>query len=65
MLVSFRLVIVHDLNVFGPRRILGPFEAYAPLAVDPDGILALAIAFRGLQPVGVKRGEVSEGGRGV
>jgi hypothetical protein len=38
-------VIVHDLNVFGPWRVLRPFEAYPPLAVDPDGILTLAIAF--------------------
>lgn len=44
---------------------LGPLEADAPVVIDPDGILALAVSLQGFQPVGVKGGEISQGRGGV
>ena len=55
---SFRLVVVNSFNIYRSRRILGLLEAYVPLAVNPDGILALAIASQGLQPSGVESRQV-------
>ena len=43
-----------------PRRILRPLEANAPLAVDPDRILALAVPVQGLQPVGLRPPQIDQ-----
>ena len=43
------LVVVNDLNLLGSRR--APAEADAPLIVDADTELALAIAFKRLKSI--------------
>jgi hypothetical protein len=43
MVVSLRLVEINNFNVYRPGRMPWPFEAYAPLAIDPDRILPLSI----------------------
>ncbi len=42
-------MIVADFNVFSV--VVFPFEADAPLFVDPDGVLAFAVAFEGFELV--------------
>lgn len=43
-LVQWLAMVIHDLNVEWPRLLLGPFEADAPLHVDADAVLTLAIS---------------------
>ena len=43
------LVIVHNLDL--ESAAVSPDEAYAPLIVDPDAVLPLAIASQGFQPI--------------
>src|SRR5690606_2071481 len=49
-------VVVHDFYVFGVRAI--PAKADAELIVDPDAVLALAIALQGFQPVSWRHSQV-------
>ena len=42
-------MIIDDLNLFG--RLLAPHEAEAPLIVDPEAMLAAAVAGKRLEPV--------------
>jgi hypothetical protein len=43
-------MIVDDLDFGWAGRTFWPFEANAPLVVDPDAPLAFAIAFYGFEP---------------
>jgi hypothetical protein len=66
MVVSFRFsMVANNRNVERPWRFAWPLEANAPLAVDPDGILALAVALEGFQPVGDERGKVGQRNGGI
>src|SRR5690606_40595033 len=49
-------VVVHDFYVFGVRAI--PAKADAELIVDPDAVLALAIALQGFQPISRRHSQV-------
>lgn len=50
------LVIIDDLDAIG--AICRPNEADPELIVDPDGILALPIAFQDFKSVGRRRAEI-------
>lgn len=56
------LVIVHDLHIRWTRRSVRPLETDSPLIVDPDTVLALAVASEGLEAITGQRGKVSHGG---
>jgi len=47
--LSWRLVIIHDLNVMGIT--CRPTETDAPLVIDSDAELSLAITVQALQPI--------------
>jgi len=47
------LVIVYDLDIRRSARILGPLETNAPLFIDPNRILTLAISLQSFQAIGV------------
>lgn len=42
-------MIVHDFNFF--RTAIRPIEAYAPLVVDPNGVLSSPIARKRFEPI--------------
>ena len=44
-------MVIHDLDLAWPRLAVRPFEADAPLPVDADGILFLAVATECFQPI--------------
>src|SRR6266478_2202329 len=46
-------VIVNNFNARWTGLILGPLKTNAPLVVDPNGILPLAVSLQGFQTVGV------------
>src|SRR6185369_13676601 len=52
------LVVVNDLDVL--RALGSPVETEAPLIVDPNRILALAIASEDLQPVARDRSKIGQ-----
>ena len=56
-------MIIDDLNLFG--CLLTPQETEAPLIVDPDAVLAAAVAGKRLQPVARWRPKVGKLGRCV
>lgn len=58
-------MVVDNFNIQRARRIARPLEANAPPAVDPNGILALAVSLEGFQPVGVERGKVGRRSGGI
>ena len=49
-------MVVHDLHVV--RSVIFPTEAYSPLAVDPDAVLARSVAGESLQPVAGQSGQI-------
>jgi hypothetical protein len=51
-------VIVHNLRV--PHRAFTPFEAYPPLIVDPDAVLALPIPAKGFETIARWNPEIFE-----
>src|SRR5690606_26202288 len=51
-------VLVGDLDLVGVAAT--PHEADAPLVVDADAVLALAVAVQGLKPVARRNAEVPE-----
>ncbi len=52
-------MIIHDLHVIG--AVVLPNKTDPPLIGDPNTVLALAIAFQGLEPVPRQIGEIREG----
>lgn len=42
-------MVVHDFNI--SWAVVGPSEADAELIIDPDAVLAFAVALQGFQPV--------------
>jgi hypothetical protein len=59
MFPFFPLVIVYDRDIQRSARIVGPFKTNAPLFVNANGILTLAVSLLRFQAVGVKRGKIS------
>lgn len=51
-------VVVDYLDVFGAS--LGPGEADPPLVIDPDAVLASAVALQRFQPVARRHAEIVE-----
>src|SRR5690348_16898783 len=58
-------MIVHDFDTGRPGSSVRPFETDAPLLVDPDRILAAAIAAKRLQAVAGQAAQVLKRGRGI
>jgi hypothetical protein len=52
------LVVVRDLD--SVRVSVPPHKADAPLIVDPNAVLALAVSMQGFQPVASWNGQVAE-----
>jgi len=58
-------MIIHNLDVHGSGRAIGPLEADAPLGVDADAVLSFAVAPQSLEAIPRQGGEVSKGGGGL
>jgi hypothetical protein len=56
---SLLLVIVYDLDVRRSVRILRPLKTNAPLFINPNRILTLAVSLQGFQAIGVQCGKIS------
>ncbi len=54
------LVIVNDLHVRWSWCSIRPFEANAPLVVDPNAVLALTVANQGFKAIPWKGGEIAK-----
>ena len=54
------LVIINNFHVRRTRRAIWPFEANAPLIVDPDAVLPVAIAVQGFEMVPGKSRKVAQ-----
>jgi len=53
-------MIINDFHIRGARRAIGPCETNAPLIVDPDAVLPLAIALQRFKSVARKSSEIPE-----
>ena len=62
-ITDFRLVIIDDLDVKGVT--LTPPETDPPLLVDPDAVLALAIAFQSLELIRARNRKILQVSSGV
>lgn len=51
-------MIVHDLDVFGPR--VRPMEAKAELIVNTNAVLACAVSFQGFQSIARRNSQIIE-----
>src|ERR1039458_9998188 len=58
-------VVVDNLNIRWAQLILGPLKADAPLAVDPNGMLPLAVSLQGFQTAGIEGGKIPQRRGGV
>jgi hypothetical protein len=47
--MAFTLAVVHDFHI--PRRALAPLEAYPPLVIDADAVLAAPVAVQSFEPI--------------
>ena len=56
-------MVIHDLNITG--TVIRPTEAHAPLVVDPDAVLPLAITLQRLKAMAWRGTQVGELCRGV
>src|SRR5438132_14139854 len=65
MVYSLRSVVVNNLDVRWAGRILGPLKTDAPLTIDTNGMLPLAVSLQGFQTVGVERGKVAQRRSGI
>src|SRR3989344_4537723 len=61
--VTLCSVIVHDLHVIGVA--VAPREAYPPLIVDADAVLALAVALKGFKPIAGRHTQRIQHGRRI
>lgn len=52
-------MIIRNLNLIGIP--IGPDKAHAPLIIDPDTVLAFAIAFQGFETIGGRYPNVIQG----
>jgi hypothetical protein len=44
-------MIIYNFKIDRPRRAFGPLEAYPPLVVDTDAVLALPVTLEGFQTI--------------
>ena len=51
-------MVIHDLDVVG--ILVHPFQADAPLVVDPDAVLSSPLTTQGLQTIGGRRQHIAE-----
>jgi hypothetical protein len=51
-------VVVNDFNLV--RISISPYEADAPLIIDSNAVLALAIAAQAFEPVSSRSGQIAE-----
>src|SRR5262245_2619914 len=51
-------MVVDDLHLVGTG--VRPDEAYAPLVIDPDGMLAGAVAFQRFEPIRRRNAQIVE-----
>src|ERR1017187_1473933 len=58
-------VVVDNLNIRWAQLILGPLKADAPLAVDPNGMLPLAVSLQGFETDGIEGGKIPQRRGGV
>jgi hypothetical protein len=65
MTVFLSLMVINNFNFCRAGRTFRPLKTDAPLAVNPDRILALSVTFQGFEPVGVKSGQIACGRRSV
>jgi hypothetical protein len=65
MVFSFRSVIVNNLNIRWAAFILRPLKTDAPLVIDPNGMLPLALCLQSFQTVGVECGKVAQRRSGI
>ena len=56
-------MIIDNLDCFGGA--IAPDEADAPLVVDPDAVLSLAIAFERFEPITGRRANIGQLSRRV
>ena len=54
-------MVIHDFNLAWPRLTIWPLEADAPLLVDADEILTLAVASERFQPIASQATQRPEG----
>jgi hypothetical protein len=57
----FLLVIVHNLYVGRPGRMVGPRKTNAPLVIDADTVLSFAVTCQRFKPVTRQDGQVPKG----
>jgi hypothetical protein len=62
MIYSLVSVVVDDFYVVGVA--VTPSETDTPLVVDPDAVLAFAIAFEGFEPIGRRYAQIIQGDAG-
>jgi hypothetical protein len=44
-------MVIHDLDILRTVRAVRPLKTYAPLVIDPNAVLALAVAPQGFKPI--------------
>jgi hypothetical protein len=49
-------VVVHDFHI--PRRAFAPLEAYPPLIIDADAVLAAPIAVQSFAPIARRNSQI-------
>lgn len=57
-------MIVNNLYLSRPWGFVRPFEAHAPLVVDPYAVLPFAIPFQNLKAIARQRSQIPHGSRG-
>ena len=58
-------MIIDDLDIDRPGGSVRPFETYAPLVVDANAVLPLAVALQALEAISGKNREVLQRGCGL
>ena len=51
-------MVINDLNIYRAGRSGRPFEAYPPLVIDTDAVLAFAVAFQRFKAVAGQHREI-------
>ena len=51
-------MVINDLNIYRAGRSGRPFEAYPPLVIDTDAVLAFAVAFQRFKAVAGQRRKI-------
>jgi hypothetical protein len=54
-------MIIHDLDIDGAGRAIGPFKTDAPLAVNANAVLSLPITGKCFEAIARQRCEIPKG----